>query len=290
MESFARELRLHCARKGSIAQLCKATGINRQQFNKYLAGQMLPGARTMRKICTYLGVSEEVLMSGRPAATGGQATATPAIDFGAFFSRFSGSEGSAALPKAVLPNGFYRAYFPVPGRPGLAARWLVQIATRPDGTPVHSARNRFHDGAALGFAGNRITYRGPVVYGGEEAGLLGTARAPLPLNGIIFVTLRPVVGEDYFSAMVLTRRADGPLALSGAMQFLGESCTARHALSGMGVIALDDPSADPVIVQLMRSAPAAATNWMRAVTERNLQAEPGGSGLPEALAVRRLSV
>ncbi|MEI7599437.1 MAG: hypothetical protein WCJ41_08955 [Aestuariivirga sp.] len=39
--------------RGTIVQACKHTGINRQQFNKYLAGQIMPGARTMRKICSY---------------------------------------------------------------------------------------------------------------------------------------------------------------------------------------------------------------------------------------------
>lgn len=252
MENFARELRFHCARKGSIAQLCKATGINRQQFNKYLAGQMLPGARTMRKICSYLGVSEEQLMSGR-------ASLDPATDY-------SGPVASVVPSENRLRNGFYRAYCPVRGRPDLVARWLVHVTTDPQGRQVHSCRNRFEDGVALGYAANRITYRGPVTYGPDEAGLIGTAHTPAPLNGIIFVNLRPVVGQDYFSAMVLTRRAEGPLALSAVLRYLGSACTAREALGGVGVARLDDPAMDPVIVRLMQARPVAGSNWMHSIT------------------------
>lgn len=288
MESFAKQLRLHCARKGSIAQLCKATGINRQQFNKYLAGQMLPGARTMRKICSYLGVSEEQLMTGSvpPAA---QDPAPPEIDLGTLFPHIAAVQAGQPA-RDPLQNGFYRAFFPVRSQPGLVACWLVHIAEGPGGTQVHTCRNRFQNGAALGFAADRITYGGPVIYGAGDAALMGTARSPLSLKGIIFVNLNPLVERDYFSAMVLTRRPDGPLALSGALQFLGHGCTPRSALSGIGLLDLDDPQADPVIVQMMRTAPAAGTNWIRSPAERNLQDQPGGSSLPAAVAIRRLSV
>lgn len=252
MESFARELRVHCARKGTIAQLCKATGINRQQFNKYLAGQMLPGARTMRKICSYLGVSEEQLMSGR-------ASVESATDY-------SGPLPPVVPPTNLLQNGFYRAYCPVRDRPDLVARWLVHVTNDPQGRQVHSCRNRFEDGISLGYSANRLTYRGPVTYGPGEAGLFGTARTPVPLHGIISVNLRPVVEPDYFSALVLTRRAEGPLALSAVLHFLGPACTARQALGGVGIARLHDPAMDPVIVRLMQVTPAAGSNWMHSIT------------------------
>lgn len=287
VESFARELRRHCARKGSIGQLCKATGINRQQFNKYLAGQMLPGARTMRKICSYLGVSEEHLMSGGQAVT---APPPAAPDLAGFLTGFSAPPTAPSRANPMLQNGFYRACFSVPGHPDLFACWLLHMAIGPGGTQVYSFRNRFLNGAALGFPADRITYRGWVSYSGGEATLMGSTRMPRPLTGIVFVTLQPVAEDDHFSAMALTRRADGLLALSGTIHYLGPECTARRALAGMGIARFDDPGADPVMVKLMRAAPAAATNWMCSVTKKTLQTWPGGSSVPEALAIRHLSV
>lgn len=287
-ESFARELKKRVLARGSIAQACALTAINRQQFNKYLAAQILPGSRNLRKICVYLGISEADLMSGRPrpAIT---PTGQAEIDWASLPPGFADFRHA---PATVLRNGFYRAYFPVHGQAEIVARWLVHVYRGPHGGQVHSCRNRFDDGPALGFASDLICYRGPVGYGAAEACLIGTARRPRPMHGTIYVNLRPVEGPDYFSALVLTRRASGPLAMSGAMHFLGEGCTARQALAGRGTLRLDDPEADPVIVRLMQAAAAAGPSWIQSVTEANLRAEsgPGGSDLPAALKIRRLSV
>ena len=253
---FSVALRDHVLRRGTIAQACKATGINRQQFNKYLAGDVLPGARTMRKICSYLGVSEEQLMAGLPAVSPDVIQIKRSeIDFGGRLASFSGflAEASRAKPanRAVLRPGFYRLHVPVHRHPDLVARWLVQVVDGPQGDQLHSCRNRFQDGPALGYAADRICYRGPVVYGPGEACLIGTAEMPQALRGIVFINLMPVVGRDYFSVLVMTRRADGPLALTGALQYLGQDCSPRCALSGMGVIRLDDLAIDPVVLHLM---------------------------------------
>jgi hypothetical protein len=89
---------------------------------------------------------------------------------------------------------FYRAYFPVRNHPNLVARWLVHVTDGPNGTQIHTCRNRFSDGPALGYAADRIRYRGPVIYGLDEASLIGTALKPHPLHGNIFIKLQPVVG------------------------------------------------------------------------------------------------
>lgn len=275
---FASELRRQVLRRGSIASACAATGINRQQFNKYLAAQMQPNARTLRKICAYLGVSEEQLMSGgqaaplRPAAI----PASPAIDWAPLPPGFAAVR-EADRPQMRLPNGFYSCYFPVHGHPGLVARWLVHIAEGPGGSQVHSCRNHFGNAAELGFAATHIRYRGPVVYGAQEVCMIGTALTPRPLRGIISAGLRPVAGADYFSAMVLTHRADGPLALAGAMHYLGPHCPARQALAGCGTIALDDQKLDPVIGRMMRTPPAAGALWLRSVSGEDLRSvNPSG--------------
>ena len=284
-EEFGKDLKDLVLARGTIAQACKDTGINRQQFNKYLSGQILPGVRTMRKICSYLGVTEEQLMSGRP----------PALVQAQRFVHDENDLGLETLPvrpghQAMLRNGFYCAYSPVRGHQNLVARWLVHVTNGPNGTQVHTCRNRFRDGIAMGYTADHIRYRGPVLYGPQEASMIGTARTPLPLHANMFVNLQPVLGRDYFSIMVLTRRADGPIALSGVLKFLGAECTARSALAGTGIVSLDDPVTDPIIVRLMRATPVAGTNWMQSITEKNLRAAPGGSNVPENLAFRRLSV
>ncbi|QRZ16072.1 helix-turn-helix transcriptional regulator (plasmid) [Paracoccus methylovorus] len=61
--SFAANLRLLCDRQGSISQICRKLGINRQQFNKYLSGRHMPSSGNIRLIANYFGLGPEVLFS-----------------------------------------------------------------------------------------------------------------------------------------------------------------------------------------------------------------------------------
>ena len=288
--AFSKELREHCMRVGSIARVCKGTGINRQQFNKYLAGQMLPSARNMWKICDYLGVSVEHLMVDQATEPPGENFIfNSEIDFSAIRSSFGGLHAQGQSVQGVLQNGFYYNFLPVLGHPNLLEPWLVHFMNRPGGGQIQTCRNSFHNADTMGYTANHVRHGGPVVYGPSEASLIGSAQASRLLRGITFVNLQPMAGPDYFSTMFLTCRPDGPLVVSGVMKFLGAGCTVRSALAGLGIIGLDSPTLDPVIAQLMRAKPAAGTNWMQSITEKNLQAGPEGSDLPKFVSFRRLS-
>ena len=63
MMAFAANLRLLCDRQGSISQICRKVGINRQQFNKYLSGRHMPSSGNIRVIANYFGLGPEVLFS-----------------------------------------------------------------------------------------------------------------------------------------------------------------------------------------------------------------------------------
>lgn len=49
-------LRHLCAQYPSVADICRRIGINRQQFNKYLAGASLPSPRNLVRICDFFGL------------------------------------------------------------------------------------------------------------------------------------------------------------------------------------------------------------------------------------------
>ena len=61
--AFAANLRLLCSRQGSISQVCRKLGINRQQFNKYLSGRHSPSIENTRVIANYFGIGPEVMFS-----------------------------------------------------------------------------------------------------------------------------------------------------------------------------------------------------------------------------------
>ena len=62
-EMFAANLRHVCKRRGSISHICRVININRQQFNKYLAGRHLPSSTNIRTIADHFGLSPELLFS-----------------------------------------------------------------------------------------------------------------------------------------------------------------------------------------------------------------------------------
>lgn len=70
-EALSVNLARLCEGKGSIAAVCRATQINRQQFNRYLSGETVPNKRNRERICRYFGVAERELFIERrrsPAA------------------------------------------------------------------------------------------------------------------------------------------------------------------------------------------------------------------------------
>ena len=62
-EAFAANLRHICDQRGSISQICRKIGINRQQFNKYLSGRHLPSSANARIIADHFGLNPELLFA-----------------------------------------------------------------------------------------------------------------------------------------------------------------------------------------------------------------------------------
>ena len=60
---FAQNLRYLCSFYKSTSEVCRKIGINRQQFNKYVAGNSRPSSRTLRIICDFFGVEEYEILS-----------------------------------------------------------------------------------------------------------------------------------------------------------------------------------------------------------------------------------
>lgn len=297
IESFARELRRLCELRGSIAAICRGTGINRQQFNKYLAGRMLPSSRNMRKICSFLGVSEAELIGQKDA---------PCASFlprggSAFLPREMANDywdlltNQIRRPAAVpfltaaprIPNGFYELFLPLRGACHMLVRWLVQVSESGKGqvfTCRKSAQGREH----LGGSSERVRVRGIVLPGMNDVLLVGSGELHQP--NVISVGRVQQEGGRHFPALTLTRRDEGASAASAVLHYRGPVCNAREALADTGVVSIFDPALDPVVVEMMSSVQESragrlqsAVTAMPATTgnDRRLVASGTPSLLPE---------
>ncbi len=59
---FARNLRALVEGRGSVSDQCRALGVNRTQFNRYLSGQASPRPEVLHRICAYFGTDARILL------------------------------------------------------------------------------------------------------------------------------------------------------------------------------------------------------------------------------------
>lgn len=99
---FGENLRRLSAEHSSVAALCRDLGINRTQFNRYLAGESFPRPDVLHQICQFFDVDARVLLE--PVETL-SATAAELLSH-PFLSGFFGA-APTAVPEAAFPTGFY---------------------------------------------------------------------------------------------------------------------------------------------------------------------------------------
>lgn len=121
-DDLARNLRHLCARDRSVSEVCRAVGINRQQFARYLGGTARPSPHNLRRICVHFGVPEADLALPHAlfAARDHRRTGLNAAD--ALLAAFPGD-----LRELRAMAGFYHAHYRSPSQPDQVIRALVGI-------------------------------------------------------------------------------------------------------------------------------------------------------------------
>jgi transcriptional regulator with XRE-family HTH domain len=266
-ESFAAQLRKQCFRFESIAQVCGGIGINRQQFNKYLAGQILPGARTMRKICDFLEISEEELLTGHncanPAAPPNPGP-FPSIEMIAMLaSQRLGriTSGAITTGQGALRQGYYDCYFPLQNSSSFLIRSLVRVKelsgnlyfTRRTVFPVHGGGRRYLA---------RGKHNGIVLSGSAEIYLLGVnTRSPHQLSFGTF-SKDLAFGRQFVSGLTITRTGTSQYASAVCMQYLGNLTTPKTFLSTLGPVHILDGALDPLVKAVMTAPVTTGINQL----------------------------
>lgn len=248
-DAFAQNLACLCGFHASIAEVCRRLQINRQQFNKYLAGASRPSRHNMRRICDFWGVTEAEILSEplqfrelvslrrQPTACGEQ----PEI-YGHVEQLF---RASAPLDRYV---GFYYRYFYSFGRPGRITRSLGSIACVEgrflwknierarvrEGEPAHGVAK--YIGAAFLLA-NRI-------YIVEHEALMQSSITQMTLYPSYRVNVGDLLGIQTGGPV---RRGRQPGASRVLMRYLGRQIDTRKALRETGTF---DPSdIDPAVAR-----------------------------------------
>lgn len=100
---FGANLKHLCRQAKSISALCRDLGINRTQFNRYLAGESFPRPDVLYRICSFFDVDARILLEpvGEIAQDKGFLLSHPQL------SPFFGP-ASTEISEELLPSGLFR--------------------------------------------------------------------------------------------------------------------------------------------------------------------------------------
>lgn len=99
---FGANLRALARTYPSISELSRQLGINRTQFNRYLAGESFPRPDVLARICGFFDIDARVLLEPVESI---RATSDPLT--GPFLQDYVGA-GVTNVEEAAFPTGFYR--------------------------------------------------------------------------------------------------------------------------------------------------------------------------------------
>ncbi|MBQ4824043.1 helix-turn-helix transcriptional regulator [Leisingera sp. HS039] len=250
-DDFSRNLRRLCADTGSIAQVCREIGMNRQQFNRYLNGHGLPSAHNLHRIARYFGLEEEALFTPhqdfRQQRGAAAAVSAPAVQFGSLFR-----DQARRLSRFM---GVYHGYFRTPTWPGQILRTLIWLRPQDGCAVTHtferaiardgSIRQRSRYAGMATLRNNRICmYETPRRGGGYLSETVLMPAHPQQVSYLQGLTLGISAGPG-----------QAPFATNTVWVRIGERTSAREALAATGAYPEASPRIDPKVRRLLGEQP-----------------------------------
>lgn len=252
-DPLPENLTLACSLFPSIAHVCRRIGINRQQFNKYLAGAVRPSRHNMHRICDFFGVAEAELLLDPPrfgeliSLRRRPSTEDETMLLGPTLNRLS--QASASLDRYC---GAYFRYFFSYSKPGRIIRSFALLA-RQDNYYIWKNIERDR-GPQGGGAKDVYKYEGLAFFLGERINVV--ENECLLSSSITQMMLYPsyTAGVQYLLGVQTggpLKRGRKPAASRVLLDYLGQNVDAKRAIAQCGLFAPED--LDPRIVDLVRN-------------------------------------
>ena len=245
MEFFARNLRSICAEYGSIAQVCREIGINRQQFNRYLNGGGMPSAHNLRRIARHFDLPEAELFTDHDDFTrrhilNQKRTASGPVDLmiGPF------RDQTQVLRRYL---GFYHSHFQTPTWEGKILRSLIWLYEK-DGYVMSRSVERVI--AKDGSIRQKSRYEGMVSQRGNRVYVV--EHEMVREGSVVETILTPSHRQQvkYLRGMtigVAWRPHVSPYASRAIWRRIDSKVTLREALKACGAFATSSRHIDPMI-------------------------------------------
>jgi transcriptional regulator with XRE-family HTH domain len=251
---FGLNLRIQCEKFGSIAEVCRGTSLNRQQFNKYLRGENLPNVRTRRRLCEFFNIPEDEMFApphnlrpeakdGFYASDGSPKYSTEALRGLEVFAR-TFFQRSTQLPKCNLADGYYYCYFPLQNQRNFLVCAALKISTS-NGLTSFTRHTYFRSAEFPSKFIARGRHRGIVIHAEGETYLLGmNSFEPFHLS---LIAIPNTVGPIRIG-LGLTRGISQSLTCRIGFEFVGDGFAHAKSLARkIGVVRTNDKSLHPSI-------------------------------------------
>jgi hypothetical protein len=231
----------------SIAELCRAVGINRQQFNKYLSGQHAPSRRNLGKLCSHFSVSAKDLYRD-PAefAAIHQPAHNQALREILKMRRVREFASAAAIQKNLLRDyiGYYDRYQYTPLYPGKILRASLRIYEMDNSICYHYVE-RFPDIDLPHTTAYVFKYHGLCLWKGDRIFMIDVDASQK--NDMTFSILIPVTrNAKRFLYGLMTGVAATfyrePFATKIVLEFKGEAVDRRKHMRTATATSADDKS------------------------------------------------
>jgi hypothetical protein len=251
---FAVNLRRKCASFGTIAEVCRGVGINRQQFNKYLAGNSIPNALTLRRICTFLSIEEQSLFLDETATAinSDSSKGWPSFLEGGLLGFLKSAKRHFDFHVGDMPAGFYHCFFPLHNVPGMLVRSLVVV--RQNGKQKNFVRlTVFPSSGKTSKPLARGRHKGIIFANETEVYFLGVNRhAPSQLS---LMTLERGDGTSngFFTGMILTRSGKTLISSRLCLMYADQKRDARQLFRELGLIHESDANLESVVMATLFS-------------------------------------
>jgi len=235
--TFSANLGYACGFYPSIAYVCRRIGINRQQFNKYLAGTVRPSRYNMRRISDFFGVTEAELLSEPTGFTelfSLRRIPKPAHQDDIVVPSYQRlSRLSAPLDRYC---GSYFRYFYSFSNPGYVMRSFARLERKDEAYLWKNIERELNPDTGTA---EIAKYEGVALFLGERINIM--EYETLLASSITQMILYPSyqAGIDYLLGLQTggpIKRGRMPAASRVVLQYLGENVDTRRALRECGLI------------------------------------------------------
>ncbi|NJM28852.1 MAG: XRE family transcriptional regulator [Rhizobiales bacterium] len=227
--NFQRNLRRECEGFGTIAEFCRTAEINRQQFNKYLAGTATPSLNTLKKICSVLGISINKIFADDNLQFEEEDIEILTL------RKLLNLSAKISLDPNIFPDGLYYCYMSIPDQQDVLMRSLLILTNAKSHLKfVRLTLLRTEGEQPVPLIAGR--HSGIVCANESEVFLIGTNRY-LP-HQVSLMTLDKSFGTSrgFYSGVLLTRVSRSQACTSVHVQPVGKRIRARDAIKSLGIV------------------------------------------------------